>query len=237
MSDGTAMPTDEALEPNEALNTEPANRAAPGRIGWWRRNRLWLALLLPLLALALIASSFRLFTLYLPWQWSAPIVAGASEGTLTQRYLELDGVKWDREVTVRLISLEPRETTDDFVAVKGAMLWAVNLEFEASPDQFLDACEVGLGDAEGNRYDFRSGIESANADDLYLAPVVLRCVPEDAPGPTVAPFSDEVIESPIERPRTWTREFLFALPTGVTPTEVRVAWHEPVYLVLTPPTE
>lgn len=202
---------------------------------WWKRNRLWLALCVPLLALALVASSFRLISLYLPWQWSAPTVAHAAEGTLLQNYLELDGVRRDREVTVRVTSLTQRDTYDGLVAVAGAALWQVDLELTAAPDQFLELCEVELADADGNRYDIRSGIVPADSDDYYSAPVALKCVPEDAPGPTVSLFTDDIVESPVPRPDSWSVYALIAVPEGVTPTEVRVGWQRPEHLVLLPP--
>lgn len=204
-------------------------------LSWWKRNRLWLALVVPLLALALAASSFRLFTLYLPWQWSAPIASDTSVGTLKQRYLELDGVERDREVRVEVVSLEPRESVDGLVAVDGATLWRIELELTAAPDQFLEFCDIELSDAAGTRYDFRSSVVPEDPDGFNPPPFALRCVPEDAPGPTLAPFSDEVIESPVDRPRTWTTEALIAVPNGVTPTAVRVGWQQPEYLVLHPP--
>lgn len=202
---------------------------------WWQRNRLWLALGIPLLALAVLASSFRLLTLYLPWQWSAPTHAHSAEGTLRQKYLELDGVTRDREVTVRVVSLEPQESADGLVAVDGATLWRVDLELTAEPDQFLELCHVELADVDGNRYDFASGLIPATSGDYIPAPVAITCVPEDAPGPTVSLFTDEIVESPIPRPDSWNIHVLFAVPTGVTPTEVRVGWQQPEHLVLLPP--
>ena len=56
---------------------------------WWRRNRTWVFLLLPLVALAVAASSFRLTTLYLRWEWSQPTVLRAP-GVFSQSFQDVD---------------------------------------------------------------------------------------------------------------------------------------------------
>ena len=55
---------------------------------WWRRNRFWLALLVPLLFLAVVASSFRLVNIYLPWDWTRPIVAHDTRSRFDISYME-----------------------------------------------------------------------------------------------------------------------------------------------------
>ena len=199
---------------------------------WWKRNRIWLALLIPILALALAASSFRLVSLYLPWQWSRPIVANDTSGVLRQNYLELDGVRRDREVRVSVLSLDAHESWGDAKAIDGGRLWRVELQLEAEPDQFLYGCEVELTDADGNRYDFRGGLEPVDAKHYFVAPVIIACAPQHALGPTVSPFTDEVVESELERPRIWEQEVLIAMPEGVSPSGLRIGWNRPVYLEL-----
>lgn len=210
----------------------PAEAASDVKSSWWRRNRIWLCALVPVLALAVAASSFRMVTLYLPWQWSRPIVAEGSSGTLTQSFQDLDDVRREREVTAEVLSVLDYPTLDGVRPVPGGTMWRVWLELSAEPDQHLDGCYIELTDAEGNRYDFSSGLESAEEDGFYLAPWILRCVPEDAPGPSVELFSNEVVESEIERPRTWRYEALIAMPDGVEPETVRIGWNQPVYLEL-----
>lgn len=205
------------------------------RRSWWRRNRLWLALLVPLLVVALGASSFRLATLYLPWEWSRPTVAEGSSGVLRQTYVELDGETRDREVRVSVVAVTPHTTLGDARAVDGAVLWNVELELSAAPDQFLSGCEVEVQDADGDRYDFRSGLGPAEEGGMFLPPVLVLCVPEDAPGPTVEPLTGELIPSPVERPGSWRQEVLIAIPEGVEPDAVRIGWHQPEYLVLDVP--
>ena len=71
------------------------------RATWWRRNRLWLALLVPLLLPALAASSYRLTTLYLRWEWSQPVVVQGS-GTYTQTFRDVQDIARTRTVTVEV---------------------------------------------------------------------------------------------------------------------------------------
>lgn len=201
-------------------------------MSWWRRNRIWLLLLVPVLAIAIAASSYRMLNLYLPWQWSRPVVVEGTVGTLRQTYTELDDVRRTREVQVEVRSVTQHSEWDGVQAVAGGAMWRVLLRFEAEPDQFLHGCHIELVDADGNRYDFTSGLESAEEGGFYLSPWLLTCVPDEAPGPTVALFQNEIIESPIERPRAWRFDALIAMPEGVTPTAVRIGWKTPDYLVL-----
>lgn len=198
---------------------------------WWRRNRLWLALLLPLLALAVSASSFRMLRLYQPWEWSRPIVAHATTGTLRQEFRGFDNAQHTREVRVSVLSATPEQQIDRAAAVPGGTLWRVELELSAAPDQFLDGCTVELADADGTRYGHSAGQQPAD-DRFFLPPVLIDCVPPDAPGPRLAPFSGVLEPSPVERPPTWRQTVAIAMPVGVEPTSVRIMWSLPEFLVL-----
>lgn len=198
---------------------------------WWRRNRLWLALLLPLLALAISASSFRMLRLYLPWEWSRPVVAHATTGTLRQGFRGADNAERTREVTVSVLSATPQQQVDRAGAVPGGTLWRVELELSAAPDQILDGCTVELTDADGTRYGHSAGQQQAD-DRFFLPPVLIDCVPPDAPGPRLAPFTGVLEPSPTERPPTWRQTVAIAMPAGVEPTSVRIMWSLPEFLVL-----
>ena len=201
---------------------------------WWTRNRLWLVALLPALALALVSSAFRLTTLYLPWQWSKPTEAHGPSGTLHQRFLGFDDKYYERTVDVTVTSAKPVDSFDGAAAVPGGTLWQVDFEFTARPDQLLTgSCHVDLLDADGVRYNSLPGKQAADPDSFYLAPIVPpQCVPEEAPGPEVAPITGELVPSPVERPRTWQWSTSVAMPDGVTPERVRIGWLQPVYLEL-----
>ncbi len=202
---------------------------------WWRRNRRWLALIVPLLLLALAASSFRLVTLHLPWQWSRPIVADSAAGTLRQGFTGFDGEPRRREVRVEVVDADRHESFGEAKAAEGGILWRVVLEFQADPEQLLDHCQVELVDADGTRYDFRSGQVPATEDGSFTPPFLLPCVPEEAPGPTLDPLTGELVASPVARPRTWREQVLIAMPRGVAPVALRIGWSQPEYLVLRVP--
>lgn len=205
------------------------------RTTWWQRNRLWLALLLPMLLLALAASSFRLVTLYLPWQWSRPLVAHGPSGTLGQRFSATDGSALERTVTVTLDELAVVPTHGEDAAAPGAVLWQADLTLSAAPDQVLDACAVEVIGPDGTRYATTSaGKVPARADDrFWMGTDRLVCVPEDAPGPRMG-FAG-VEPATVERPGRWRLTAAAAVPAGVRPVGVRIMWDRPVYLELDAP--
>lgn len=188
---------------------------------WWRRNRIWLALLLPALALALAASSFRLVRLYLPWEWSQPIVADATTGTLQQPWTDIDGTPQTRNVTVTADMLTTASASEGLMPAEGSTLWLLHLTFSADADQSLSQCTVELVDAEGVRYTAGTAgtVEDPAAPASYGAGR-FDCVPVDTSAP---------------RPASWTRTAMIVIPDGRTPVAIRIGWTKPVYLVLDTP--
>ena len=205
------------------------------RSPWWARNRGWLIALLPLLACATLACSQRLVNLYLPWEENGHRIDGQNgRGELHQefvRYDTLNKTSTTSEITVAVQVTNVRvvdNENDKITAAEGAQLWQVDLEFTAEPDQILTYCNVQL-EADGVRY----GAKEAKVDSsLYPAIAPISCVPEETPGPSFKPFTLEVAETTPPRPRTWSRRFTFALPTGVTPQALRLWWHHPEYLYI-----
>lgn len=202
---------------------------------WIGRNRVWLILIVPLLLIAMGVSSFRLVTLYLPWQWSDPVVVKGSEGHFEQTFVDVDGVKRHRSVDVEVVSTQITDEFEGVAPVEGAVMWQVVLEFNAEPDQYLYGCEVELSDKQGNRYSYAGGLEASEPDGFYLTPYLLACVPEDAPGPRAEVLGEQIGEVGEERPLSWRQTVLIATPQDVVPTKVRIGWSKPVYLVLDVP--
>ena len=199
---------------------------------WWRRNRLWLALLVPLLLLALAASSYRLTTLYLRWEWSQPVVLQGA-GTCTQTFRDVQDVARTRTVTVGVKQVARTTQAGGDQAAAGTQLWLVELDFAAAPDQLLTGCVIELEDATGTRYGvFGAKVNPAGRPNLVAQRS--RCVPADAPGPDLD-FTGQILPSPVERPATWTAAAAMVLPEGVQPTAVRVMWNKPGYVKLTLP--
>ena len=219
----------------DPTSSQAAPAPTPTSTPWLRRNRLWLALLVPLLLLALATSSFRLTRLYLPWQWSRPIVAHGTSGTFTHEFLGFDDVRHTRTVDVTVTEVSEALSWEGDAAVEGARLWRVGLLFAAAPDQLLRGCTIELTDADGVRYRFEGGRQSAGTDKLWSPAAKPDCVPEDTPGPDIAPFTGRFERAEVERPASWYVSTSMVLPLGVTPTHVRVMWTEPEYLVLDVP--
>lgn len=201
---------------------------------WWRRNAVWLALLVPALLLALGLSAFRLTTLYLPWEWSRPTLADGPVGTLEQRFHGADDQWHQRTVTVEVLSVAAVPDLDEGAAVPGATLWKVDLSFSAAPDQLLDGCTIELVDGEGTVYGFAGGRTAADpTNPLYTPPLMgPGCVPRDAPGPALDGFTGELVPSPEVRPETWEITTSMVLPEGREPEHVRIGWTRPSHLVL-----
>ncbi|HRL50210.1 MAG TPA: hypothetical protein PLA49_12640 [Propioniciclava sp.] len=198
---------------------------------WWRSNRLWLVLLLPALALALAASSFRFSALYLRWEWSQPTLLRAP-GAYTQTF-STGTHTLQRTVEVGVAAVERAVEVEGEYAAGGTALWRVALDFAAAPDQILATCEIELEDAAGIRYGVRGA--KVNADGDPDSTWVHRgCTPADTPGPTVD-FDGQVREADTTRPQRWQVVTSVAVPAGVEPTLVRVMWDRPGYLRLTIP--
>lgn len=205
------------------------------RSTWWRRNRLWLALLLPLLGLAVVTSSFRMLNLYLPWQWSRPIVAHGPSGTLTQRFLGVDGHHYERTVDVTVDGIAEVPSLDRDAAAPGATLWRIDLTLAATPDQVLTGCVVELVGPDGTRYATTSAgkVAADPADRFWMRRDVVSCVPEETPGPDIDAFGLQPAE--VARPERWRVTTAAAVPDGVVPRSVRIMWTRPVYLELDAP--
>lgn len=206
-------------------------------MSWLRRNTGWLLALIPALLLALAASSFRYTQIYLPLDWTQPVHAQSAVGTLEQTYRGYDDQRRQRTVTVEVLGVTPVESFDGHAAVVGATMWQLDLRFSADPEQHLMHCEIELVDAEGTRYGFEGGRRAADPDDAFYSPVVVspRCVPEDAPGPSLNPITGEPVESPEVRPDSWELATAMVLPDGYEPQQVRIGWDKPSFLVLDVP--
>lgn len=201
---------------------------------WWRRNRLWLALLLPLLLLALSASAYRWANLYRPWHWSERVWPRAATGTLHQTYVGSDGQQYRRDVTVTVDGVTPVNVWEDGAAAPGARLWRVDLHLAAPPDQPLNGCEILLVDVAGHRYRAGGpGMVAADPDERFWSGTATTCVPEETPGPDWSAFTLSQPEVP--RPAAWDYATAAVMPPDAEPVGVIVRWGMPTYLELEVP--
>jgi len=213
----------------------PPGGDAPGPVAhrrWWERNRLWVFLLVPLLALALASSGFRLVRIYLPWNYSRPQIAHASAMTFSQDWRYNSRLTFHRQATIKVRGVTVVDAEGGRRAAPGATLYRVELQLDADPDVLMTGCDIMLLGPDGTRY----GVSGAKVDIPGAdQPFGIACVPAEAPGPTVDVVTDEVTPSDSPRPTTWTIVTSVALPSAVKPTQVRVQWTEPDYAVLDVP--
>lgn len=171
---------------------------------WWQRNAWGLVALAPALVIAVLASSFRLVSLYLPWE-------PRFEQTTISQDLTQDGVRRHREVRAESVSIS--EASQDPTRQSAAYrLWVVKLTLAAPPDADLSSCRAHLIDSAGREYQ----VAEAAADD------------RDEWNPTGWSLCDAKAPGG-ERPSSWTLHWRFVLPPGAQPDWLRVAW-PPDYL-------
>ena len=203
-------------------------RTGPSRT-WWRRNRLALAALLPMLVLAMGASSFRHATIYRPTTFSQ----GQVSTTASHRFVATETigeVTITRDVTITVTSLSSTDRSGSVAAAPGTSVHQVELRFAAAPEVPLSQCVVELLDADGRVFGTTGGKVTAGTsrdDTAYPA-----CTPPDAPGPQLELDGTVLPPSRLPRPATWPVTALIAMPTGVTPVAVRVHWGPPHFAEL-----
>lgn len=196
---------------------------------WWRENRWALVLLVPAIALALAAASFRYVSLYVPWFSDRAIDDG-----------EVAVVHWDRfgidypmppgePAHVTPIFLRPVRSAEEpglfdraiITPAPGATLWQLEVEVEADPEMVLYGCTLALEDAAGTRY---TGQPAKLRDgEPYIDSWGDSCIPQMTPGPGASLDNQyEPADPDSERPARYRVSSLFAVPEGVTPTRIRV---------------
>lgn len=201
--------------------------------GWWRTNRVWLATLLPLVILALLATSFRLQRIYLPWHWTRPQVATGTSLRFVQDWSS-EGNTFHREVELKVNTMTVVPRLDGQVAVPGGVLYRIELSASAAPAVMLDGCEVWAEGPDGTLYASGGAGKSSDGSSGYV-PWSVACVPADAPGPMLDLDGKTVRPSKAERPATWTIVAGVVLPEGVRPTAIRIGWRTPDYAVFSVP--
>ena len=207
--------------------TEP-QRVAIASPTWWRRNRLALAALLPMLALAVGASSFRYATIYRPTTFSQ----GQISSTASQHFVASESfgeVTIRRDVTISLISIAT-DRAGSVTAAPGTTVHVVELAFAAAPEVPLTQCVIELLDADGRVYGTAGGkVMTGTARDATAHP---ECTPPGAPGPQLDLDGTVLPPAGNPRPTSWPVTATFAMPAGVTPVAVRVHWGPPHFAQL-----
>lgn len=206
----------------------PETRTPPS---WWVRNRIALLVLPVAVVVALAASSSRLHDYW--WTLDFRDTAVADEGTVRLVDRMDDGIVGiPIEASYRLVGVT-RASAEDLggdVLPTRLTAWRVTLAVEADPDVPLKGCHVALVDADGSIYSAEDS-QGVGRDNWHFP----ACVPAEAPGPEVVPFSTEKPQRPEgtpPRPGTYEVTTVVVTPSDVTPETVRVWYFLPTYAEL-----
>lgn len=201
---------------------------------WWQSNRWALALLLPLIALAVAASSYRMTTLYRPNQYTLPQRAAGPVLAYHEEFTH-NRKPHTRDVKLTLTRLTALPAGTAFQGqrpAQGATLWLVELRLAALPEVPLMGCRVFIQDTEGRLYNDTSGQLRTNNATANAPVKSSDCVPPATPGPDFD-FSGNLLPGDGgPRPAAWTSRFAIALPQDRQPQSVRVAWQPPHYALI-----
>ncbi|WP_205471579.1 hypothetical protein [Nocardioides sp. SYSU D00038] len=202
---------------------------------WWRRNRVWLALL-PVVLLALgAAASYRVADYW----WNVEpheVIARGEPGralTFTDDYEDALG-ETSRTLTVEVVDVAeldavPVRRLDDPVPLSDdARVVRVTMDWEADPDQGLRGCTVALRDSRGRTHRLSSaGLRFAS------------CLPSEGGGPLVPSAVDDAAGRSVpdgeERLPAWRTRPVFVVPQDAEITEVLLWWQLPEHVVLPVP--
>lgn len=245
---------------------DPRTTAPEGRPprSWWRRNR-WALLALPfVLALTTAASSYRILTLWNPWQLTDPVAAAVGEPV---RFTdEITAGVEDYPIELELSAGPARQVTSvpDPAAVDEA-------EADAADPADTDPADAALGNAPSSsgepvpempgtvvwqidltvtadpdevlRYCQLRLVDEQERETAYstVRPGILvsgdPCVPAAAPGPEPDLGLDlEPTDAP-PRPETYTVPVIFRTAEDFVPARLDVYWKPPRYAALELTTE
>ena len=196
---------------------------------WWRHNRVALLALLPMLALALAASSFRYVSIYRPTTFAAAQVGTGAGGRFVAA---VPGAQppTTRDVTISLVAATARESSAELTAAPGTRLWEIELTFAAEPTVPLTGCSVELVDQAGRVFGTAGGkVTPAGGRDATAYPA---CVPQATPGPDLDVEGRVLPAAGATRPASWPVRAVIAVPAFVTPSAVRIHWGPPDYAQL-----
>lgn len=202
---------------------------------WLRANRIWLPLVPVALVLMLVGSSYRVNTLWWENGFHDSLGEAPAGKTLRVRDDFKDAVgETTRTFEVRYVGMRQVDEIDldgewePAPVPPGMVAYAVRLEFQATPDQDLNNCQVSLIDSEGRLFGGNSVEEKVDNDN--------PCVPAKTPGPTHPTVrGDQRGVLPIQtgpRPERWTVAPIVLVAKGAKIEKVRLAWDWPEFVTL-----
>lgn len=195
--------------------------------GWWKRNRVGLIVLIPLILLAVAANSFRLVEIYLPWMIDRAI--RVNEVQIPAERIRIDvPEEFDLSQTAIITPLQATpvaELADQYGTVvtpaPGAKLWTVDIQVNADPSFMLLDCRVSVLDEEGTEYE--TGLAQLDGDTATNSFTINLCVEYLQAGPTADLEGNYIpADEGSERPEEYTIQRVFTIPDGHEPAELRV---------------
>lgn len=207
------------------------------RVGWWRRNRAALVGLPLVAALAVAASSSRVWEIWMPLDTRVAHPAAALAATTWADTYEDDAGPHDRSfgVTVLQVVEDPElsalgpetlaeELPDD------ARVWRVDVKYQVDPQTVLQPCGAALVADDGSRSDYDTGLVAS-----FDAPsVVCEPLSRELSGPVAVdrgPLGDDTVDQePSQRPGAYVVPLYFLLQEDKTPSELLLWWQLPDYL-------
>ncbi|MCU1537487.1 MAG: hypothetical protein JWP82_1838 [Humibacillus sp.] len=205
------------------------------RRAWVRRNRVGLVLLPVALVAALAGNAERLQTLW--WEDDLRVPQRPdSSGVVHVLDAYDDGHHaWPIRPEVSLVSVVQADTLPGYdgaptpvILPAGTTLRKVTLHVSADPNMIISGCTLALADADGTRWEARSGALKSEAQEPASP-----CTPDGRSGPSWLPQEKQpVVDANSVRPATYDVASYVVLPVGAKPTEVWVWWAKPRFAAL-----
>lgn len=195
---------------------------------WLRRNRWGLALLLPALAAAVLASSFRYLNLYEPWI-EGDVTVQSDGVSLSAQDGDTDAVAAGSTATLTPTAITTvasgtgRDGSTEVLAPEGSSLWRLDVDVQAPTDMVLTGCAISLLDDAGRSYAVMTGSYSGySVNSSFNAGA---CTPYLLTGRTLDLDGSYIEAEPgSERPESWSLTLLVVMPDGVAPSRMSVGW-------------
>lgn len=115
---------------------------------------------------------------------------------------------------------------------EGFTNWLILMEWSAPADSLLSRCSIWFTGSDGKEYSRSDAIYSGEMDENLKS--LFSCTPPWEAGPQLDSFTGEVTtEEP--RPEQWKKLVPIAMPDGVKPQQLHIAWQQPHYVTIVLP--
>lgn len=203
-------------------------------------RRIWWATAPLAAGLMLAASSQPYFSLYRPWAWTQEQVVDAEGGHFSLPVAELpqleEPVEVDliHEADIKILGFQEivHHEQIGIYPPEGFTNWLVLMEWNAPADSMLSRCSIWFTGSDGKEYSRSDFVYSGEMDENLKS--MFSCTPPGEAGPQQDNYTGEVsTEEP--RPEQWKKLVPIALPDGVKPEKLHIAWQQPHYVTIVLP--